>query len=82
MQLGFAKAHHQIPLEEKWVWPWLEELPEIWGFLFNISGMAEASDFKFGIQLWFAKAHHKIIPRGKVGVDFGQGSSSNFRVPL
>jgi len=22
MQLGFAKDHHQIPLEEKWVWPW------------------------------------------------------------
>jgi len=21
MRLGFAKAHHQIPLEEKWVWP-------------------------------------------------------------
>jgi len=21
MQLGFAKAHYQIPPEEKWVWP-------------------------------------------------------------
>jgi len=21
-QLGFAKSHHQIPPEEKWVWPW------------------------------------------------------------
>jgi len=20
-QLGFAKTHHQIPLEEKWMWP-------------------------------------------------------------
>jgi len=20
-QLGFAKAHHLIPLEEKWMWP-------------------------------------------------------------
>jgi len=22
MQLGFAKAHHLIPVEENWVWPW------------------------------------------------------------
>jgi len=29
--------------------------------------MAEASDFKFGIQLGFAKAHHKITPGGKSG---------------
>ena len=21
MQLRFAKAHHEIPLEEKWAWP-------------------------------------------------------------
>ena len=21
-QLGFAKAHHQILIEEKWLWPW------------------------------------------------------------
>ena len=27
--------------------------------------MAEANDFKFGTQLVFAKAHHKITPRGK-----------------
>jgi len=27
--------------------------------------MAEASDFKFGIQLGFAKGHHKITPIGK-----------------
>jgi len=32
---------------------------------FNISATAEASDFKFGLQLGFAKAHHKITPRGK-----------------
>jgi len=32
MQLGFAKAHHQILLEEKWVWPGLGKLAEIWGF--------------------------------------------------
>jgi len=33
--------------------------------------MAEAMDFKFGTQLWFAKAHHKTTPRGKVGVTLG-----------
>ena len=41
----------------------LEELPEIWDFPFNISGAAEDSEFKFGRQLGFAKAHHKITPR-------------------
>ena len=35
------------------------------GFPFNISATAEASDFKFSTQLGFAKAHHKITPRGK-----------------
>jgi len=34
--------------------------PQIRGFPFNISATAEASDFKFGIQLGFAKAHHNI----------------------
>jgi len=34
---------------------------------FNISATAEASDFKFGMQLGFAKGHHKITPRGKSG---------------
>jgi len=33
--------------------------------------MAEASSFKFGMQLGFAKANHKITPRGKLGVAFG-----------
>jgi len=28
----------------------------------------EASDFKFGMQLGFTKAHHKITPREKVGM--------------
>ena len=30
--------------------------------------MAEASEFKFGMQLGFAKAHHKITLRGKSGL--------------
>jgi len=44
--------------------------------------MAEASDFKFGIQLGFAMAHHKTTLTGKVGVALGYGSSQIFRVPL
>ena len=40
----------------------LGELPEIWGFPFNISATTEASDFKFGKQLGYTKAHHKITP--------------------
>jgi len=73
MQLRFANAHHQIPLEEKWVRPGLRELPKIWRFPFSISAMAEASDFKFGTQLGFAKAHHKVTPRGKSGGSLGLG---------
>jgi len=46
-------------------------LPEIWGFPFNISATAEASNFKFGTQLEFAKFHHKITFRGKSGVALG-----------
>jgi len=29
--------------------------------------MAEASEFKFGIQLGFAQAHHKMTQMTKVG---------------
>ena len=43
------------------MWPWaIGELPKILGFPFNIDTMVEANDFKFGTQLGFAKAHHKI----------------------
>jgi len=35
-------------------------------FPFTISATAEARDFKFGAQLGFAKAHHKITRRRKV----------------
>ena len=38
---------------------------------FNIYIMAEASDFKFGTQLGFAKAHHEITPREKRGGGLG-----------
>jgi len=43
------------------------------GFPFNIYTMAEASDFKFGKQLRFAKAHHNITPIGKNLHGFGLG---------
>ena len=44
------------------------ELPKIRGFSYNISAIAKASDFKFGTQLGFAKAHHKITRRRKGGL--------------
>jgi len=36
-----------------------------------ISVIDEASDFKFGIHLGFAKAHHQIPLEEKVGVALG-----------
>jgi len=51
----------------------LGELPDSRGFPFNISATAEVSDFKFGEQLGFAKAHHKITPRGKSKGGLGLG---------
>jgi len=36
-------------------------------FPYNISATSGASDFKFGKQLGFVKAHHKIIRRRDVG---------------
>jgi len=45
--------------------------PKIWGFPFNIYTVGEASDYKFGTQLGFIKAHHKTTPRRNVGVALG-----------
>ena len=53
--------------------PELGELPEICGFSFNISATAEATDFKFGGQLGFAKTHDKITHRRQGGHDPGLG---------
>ena len=36
-----------------------------------VSGIDEASDFKFGTQLRFAKAHHQISLEEKVGIATG-----------
>jgi len=40
-------------------------------FPFNIFATTEDNNFKFGMQLGFAKGYHKIIPREKVGVATG-----------
>jgi len=56
--------------------PGLGNLLKIWSFLFNIYTVAEASDFKFGTQLGFANAYHKITPIGKSGC--GYWSSQKF----
>jgi len=42
--------------------------------------MAEATDFKFGKQLRFDKAHHKNTSRGKMGLILGYGCSHTFGV--
>jgi len=34
--------------------------------------MAKATNFKFGMQLGFAKSHHETTPRGKSGHGLGQ----------
>ena len=56
--------------------------PQIFGFPYNISATAGASDFKFGMRLEFVKVHYKTRPRGKVGVALGYGSSQVFVVSL
>jgi len=59
--------------------PGLGELPKILEFPINNFATAEASDFKFGMQLGFAKAHHKITPRGKSGHGPGLGELPKIR---
>jgi len=48
-------------------WPWAKEAPQNCFFFYNISATTRASIFKFGKQLGFAKAHHKITHRRKGG---------------
>jgi len=48
------------------VWPSTKGAAKNWRLFFNISTTAEASDFKFGAQLGFAKQHHNIA-RSKKG---------------
>ena len=55
----------------------LRELPKIRG-PFNISVMAEDNDFKFSIELGFAKSNYKIIPKDKSGRAPRLGSCQKF----
>jgi len=48
--------------KKEWAWPWARGASQCLGFPFNVYTMVEASDFKFGTQPGFAKAHHKITP--------------------
>jgi len=45
--------------------------PQNVGVPFNSYTMAEASNFKLGTQVGFAKVHHEITPRGKSGMALG-----------
>jgi len=83
MRLGFAKGHHKNHTQRKsGPGPKLGELPKFFRFPFDISAKTEDSDFKTGRLVGFAKAHHKVTPRGKVSVALGWGAPQNFRVPF
>ena len=45
---------------------------------FNIFATGEASDFKFGAQFGFFKAHHKITSKEKSGR--GHGLGEHFKI--
>jgi len=58
--------------EEKWGWPWARGAPQNFGVpLLQQQGLV--SDFKFGSQLGFARAHHKITRRINAGHGHGLG---------
>ena len=62
---------------KKWAWHWTREASRKLEVPFNIYAMADASDFKFGTLIGFAKAHHKITPRGKSEGGLGLGDLPN-----
>ena len=51
--------------------PSAREIPKILELPCNISATAGTNDLKFGAQVGFAKAHHKITPIVKSGHGFG-----------
>ena len=63
------------------MWPWARRPSRNYGLPVNIFATAEARDFKFGTQLVFAKAHHKIKPRSKTGIYLGLGAPKNSGFP-
>ena len=50
-------------------------------FPVNISATDKATEFKFGMQLGFAKVHLKITSRRKSGRGLGPGKPHKFGVP-
>ena len=60
----------------------LGKLTKIFGVTYNISATAGANDFKFGAQLGFSKAHHKIARRRKVSVAWARGASRIWGFPF
>jgi len=56
--LGLLRPIIKLHTEESGRGPGLGELPKFLGSLFNIYATAEAIEFRFGMQLEFAKAHH------------------------
>ena len=67
LSLGLPRPIKKSHPDKKWT----KGAPKIWRFPFTIYTMAKDSDFKFGTQLGFAKACHKITSGGKVGVALG-----------
>jgi len=61
--------------------PGRRDFPEIYGFPFNICGTAEASNFKFGMQLSFAKAHQKTHPEKKWAWPWAREAPKYLRFP-
>ena len=62
--------------------PKLAELPEIWGFSFNISATDEASDFTFGIHLSLLRPIIKSHPEEKWGWPWARGAPRNLGFPF
>jgi len=65
--LGLPRRVIESHMDEKLACSCSRGAPKKLGVPFNIPAMAEASDFKIGMQLGFAKAHNKIPRRRKNG---------------
>jgi len=64
------------------MWPWDRGAPKNFGVSYNVSATAEASNFKIGMLLGFAKAHHKIPHRKKWTWPCATGCPQSFGVSL
>ena len=62
------------------MWHWTNGAPKNFGVPNNISATAEASDFKFGAHLRFAKEHYKITGNG--AGPWTKGAPQILEVPL